>query len=163
VRLGVGGCRPGPVAPATISLSLDGTPLGTVPACPPRQIALLLPPRRAQLQIDSPAWQPSEAGIERAGPLGVYLSRAEARAEATSLSLRASPVPIPPMPAGVSSLRRWISDYRYGHWDVWPWYLAHSGLPAGPALTLGAVWAGMALALTVVGGLLLRQVTTKKE
>jgi hypothetical protein len=73
------------------------------------------------------------------------------------LALRGNPVPIPPLPAGPFALRQWASDYRYGHWDVWWWYLAHSGLPAAPSLALGLAWAGVALGLIAAGGTRLRR------
>ncbi|MBX0329934.1 hypothetical protein K2Z83_19905 [Oscillochloris sp. ZM17-4] len=155
VSLDVSGCRPAPVPPATIRLRLGDSEIGALPACPPRRIDLLLPPRPARLQIDSPAWDPAAAGVDRAGPLGVYLSRAAAWAGGSALTLRGTLVPIPPLPAGEVSLRRWASDYRYGHWDIWPWYLAHSGLPTAPSLALGAVWAGVALGLIAAGARML--------
>ncbi|NNJ12445.1 hypothetical protein EKD04_019145 [Chloroflexales bacterium ZM16-3] len=160
VTLSVSGCRPIPVPPATLGLRLDDTQLGGVAACPPRRIALLLPSRPSHLQIDSPAWNPADAGIEREGPLGFYLSRAEAWADTTPMILRGNPIPIPPLPAGSVSLRRWESDYRYGHWDVWPWYLANSGLPTTPSYLLATVWAGIALGMLGAGALLLRSAIT---
>jgi hypothetical protein len=151
VELAISGCRPSPVPPATISVRLGEAELGELAACPPRRIIMLLPARPDRLRLISPAWQPADAGIDRDGPLGIYLSRAAAWADGAPLALRGSALPIPSMPAGAVSLRRWTGDYRYGHWDFWPWYLAHSGLPPAPTLALSAAWAGVALAMIGAG------------
>jgi hypothetical protein len=151
VALDISGCRPAPVPPATITLRLGDALIGELAACPARHIALLLPARPARLQIDSPAWQPADAGVDREGPLGIYLSQAAAWADDAPLALRGNPVPIPPLPAGPFALRQWASDYRYGHWDGWWWYLAHSGLPAAPSLALGIAWASVAISLIAFG------------
>jgi hypothetical protein len=151
------------VPPGPVTISLGEVKLGELAACPSRRIMLLLPARPDSLLLSSPAWQPADAGIDRDGPLGIYLSGAAAWADAGPLALRGAPVPIPPMPAGSVSLRRWAGDYRYGHWDVWGWYLAHSGLPAGPSLALAAGWAGAALALIGAGARGLRGALSKTQ
>ncbi|NTW01835.1 MAG: hypothetical protein HGA19_11155, partial [Oscillochloris sp.] len=151
VALAVSGCRPAPITPATIFLRLDGTSIGEVAACPPRHISLLLPGRPAHLQIDSSAWSPADAGIDRAGPLGIFVSTAAAWVGEIPMELSGTTMPIPPVPTGPVALRFWTSDYRYGHWDVWWWYLAHSGLPATPSIGLALGWAGLALILSSTG------------
>ncbi len=156
VALGVSGCRPAPVPSAAITLRLDGARIGELTACPARRIALLLPARPAHLQIDSPAWNPADAGVDREGPLGVYLIQAAAWANGSPLALRGNLLPTPPLPSGPVALRQWASDYRYGQWDVWWWYLAHSGLPTAPSLALGVAWAAVALSLIAVGAHRLR-------
>jgi hypothetical protein len=101
--------------------------------------------------------------VDRAGPLGAYLSRAAAWADGRPLTLRGDLVPIPPLPAGPVALRQWTSDYRYGHWDLWWWYLANSGLPAGPSLALGLAWAALGLGALAAGALGLRRELRRPE
>lgn len=151
VELGLSACLPAPLVPASLRLALDDAPLGAVAACPPRRVALLLPGGRTELRLLASGWQPADAGISRAGPLGVYLSEAAAWADGAPLGLAGRLVPIPPAPAGPVALRQWSSDYRHGHWDLWPWYLAHSGLPARPSWALAGAWLAVALALVTAG------------
>lgn len=156
VDLALSGCLPAPLPPAVVGLALDGRPLGSARACPPRRYALLLPPGRAEIALSASPWRPADAGIDRDGELGVYITSVAARAGGEPLALAGRLVPIPPAPAGPVALRQWSSDYRHGHWDLWPWYLAHAGLPARPAWLLAGLWAGMALALLALGAAGLR-------
>jgi hypothetical protein len=151
VDLALSGCLPAPLPPADVRLSLDGADLGSGPACPPRRYAVLLAPGAAEIGISTPGWRPAEAGVDREESLGVYIMNAAASAGDEPLTLAGRLVPIPPAPAGPVALRQWSSDYRYGHWDLWPWYLTHSGLPGGPSRLLAGLWSGVALALVIVG------------
>lgn len=149
------GCRPPPLPPAEVALSLDDAQIvGGATPCPARVYHMLLPGRAATLQIAASAWEPRDVGLERAdGPLGVLLRDLEVRADGEVLPLHGALVPIPPLPPGTGpvTIREWVSDYRYGHWDFWWWYLAHSGFAGnGPALLAG-VWLALAGALLVVG------------
>ncbi len=156
VALRLSGCLPAPLPPAEVALTRGAGQLTREAPCPPRAYRLLLPPERATLTLSSPGWQPAEAGIARDGPLGLYLTEARAWTDEAPLTLVGRLVPIPPAPAGPVALRQWSSDYRYGHWDLWAWYLAHSGLPAAPSWTLALGWAGVGLALALTGGLAVR-------
>jgi hypothetical protein len=62
----------------------------------------------------------------------VLLRDLEAQAGGADLAIRGQLVPPPPLPegAGPVTIREWVSDYRYGHWDFWWWYLAQSGFAA---------------------------------
>jgi hypothetical protein len=156
------GCRPWPIAPAPVTLHLDGTPVLTDTPCPPRAYALLLPPRDTTLALDTPGWDPLAAGIDREdGPLGVRLHDLRATANGEPLTVHGALVPVPPLPpgAGPVTIREWVSDYRYGHWDFWWWYLAHAGFPALPSRLLAALWLAVALGLLLWGGYQLRAST----
>ncbi len=149
------GCRPPPLPPAEVGLYLDdalllsdGTP------CPARVYRLLLPGHPTTLEIMSSAWEPEAAGIDREdGPFGVLLRDVEARAGGVGLPLHGALVPIPPLPegAGPVTIREWVSDYRYGHWDFWWWYLAQSGFPRQTIAALMGLWFGGAGALLAGG------------
>ena len=156
VDLAVSGCLPAPLAPARLTLSLNGAALGATTPCPSRHYGLLLAPGNATLTLAAPGWLPAAVGIDREGMLGVFISDLAAQTGATPLHLTGRLVPIPPAPAGPVALRQWTSDYRYGHWDLWPWYLAHAGLPAGSSWMLALLWAGLGLALGSGGMLSLR-------
>jgi hypothetical protein len=157
VDLALGGCLPAALPPAEAALALDGRPIWSGAACPPRRYALLLPPRRATLTLATGGWRPAALGIDREGALGLYVTGLAARAGGEPLAVAGRLVPIPPAPPQPGQLRQWASDYRYGHWDLWPWYLAHSGMPAGPAWALAIVWAALGLGLLLAGALGLRQ------
>jgi hypothetical protein len=126
------------------ALLLEDTP------CPPRVYHLLLPAQRSTLVLTTDAWEPRSLGIERDdGPLGVWLQNLEITADGQPVPLHGALVPIIPLPpgAGPVTIRQWTSDYRYGHWDFWWWFLAHSGFPAGASLLLAAVWLIIAFGL----------------
>lgn len=84
------------------------------------------------------------------------LYRLDVRADDQPLPLHAALVPINPLPdgAGPVTIREWTVDYRYGHWDFWWWYLAHSGFPIGSSLLLASLWLGLAGALLGLAGYL---------
>jgi hypothetical protein len=149
------GCRPPPLPPAEVGFALDERLLvdGATP-CPARVYRLLLPGRAATLHIMSSAWEPREVGLDREdGPLGVLLRDLEAQAGDTDLAIRGQLVPPPPLPpgAGPVTIREWVSDYRYGHWDFWWWYLAQSGFPRQAVAALMGLWFGVA-AVLLAGG-----------
>jgi hypothetical protein len=115
---------------------------------------MLLPGRAATLRLTASAWEPRDVGLERAdGPLGVLLRDLEVRADGEVLPLHGALVPIPPLPPGTGpvTIREWVSDYRYGHWDFWWWYLAHSGFAGSGRALLAGGWLALAGALLVGG------------
>lgn len=155
LTLALSGCRPPPVPPGQVALGLDTQVFVTDTPCPPRTYHLLLPARTATLSLDATAWEPQAARIEREdGPLGVKLLNLTAQADGQVVPVRGALVPIMPLPPGTGpvTIREWVNDYRYGHWDFWWWYLAHSGFPAGPAVVLAGVWLGLGCGLTGWGG-----------
>jgi hypothetical protein len=149
------GCRPPPLPPAEVRLALDATPLaGSTTPCPARVYHLLLPGHTTTLQLTSSGWEPQAAGINREdGPLGVLLRDLEAQAGGADLAIRGQLVPPPPLPegAGPVTIREWVSDYRYGHWDFWWWYLAQSGFAAEGRALLAGLWLALAGALLAGG------------
>lgn len=150
VTLALNGCREaGDAAPVT--LESEGMLLAAGTTCPARTFHLLLPVGRTELSLQATAWDPLAAGVERAGPLGVVLQNVSARAGDQDLTLRGDLIPIPPVPTGQVLLRRWVHDYRYGHWDFWWWYLAKSGLPRMPSILLAGGWVIAAVGL-IAGG-----------
>lgn len=163
LELELSGCLPAPLPPATVSLAVAGEDLAELAACPPRRAALLLPAEPARIELRAPGWSPAAAGIDRDGPLGLYLTRAAAWADGQPLALRGDPLPVPPMPAGPVALRQWSSDHRVGHWDLWAWYLAHAGLPAAAAWSIGLAWAGAAALLAATGAALLRRGSIRRQ
>lgn len=157
VELSISGCVPAPLQTSSLDLQIDGIASGTFAACPPRRISMLLPGRSATIGLQTTGWDPATIGLERDGPLGIYLSQAGAWADGSPLRLTGDLVPISPAPAGSVSLRQWSSDYRYGHWDFWWWYLAHSGLPVGPVWIFTAVWVALGGLMATSGLIVLRQ------
>lgn len=151
LELTLGGCLPAALPPAQPALVVQGVELRGPVACPPRRYQLLLAPGASRLELRSAGWRPAEVGIEREGELGVYLLNAQASVAGQPLALAGELVPVSPAPATPVALRQWTSDYRYGHWDLWIWYLTRSGLPAGPVRILATIWAGLGLALLVGG------------
>jgi hypothetical protein len=149
------GCRPPPLPPAEVGFALDEKLLiGGATPCPARVYRLLLPGRAATLHITSSEWEPREVGLDREdGPLGVRLRDLEAQAGNTDLAIRGQLVPPPPLPAGAGpvTIREWVSDHRYGHWDFWWWYLAQSGFPRQAVAALMGLWFGVA-AVLLAGG-----------
>jgi hypothetical protein len=149
------GCRPAPVPSAEVALTLDQQPLATTTPCPPRRYHLLLPAHTATLGLQTSAWHPRELGIERDdGPLGLLLQDIDASTSSQALPVHGALVPITPLPpgAGPVTIREWVNDHRYGHWDFWWWYLAHSGFRPAGAAALGLVWGGLALGALAWGG-----------
>lgn len=157
VDLALSGCRPAPLPPATVALAVDGQTVGEIGACPPRRVRLLLPARAAQIQLSAEGWQPADAGIARAGPLGLFLIDARASAGGAALAHQGALVPIPAMPTSTPEWRAWANDYRYGHWDLWWWYAAHADLPSPTLWALVILWGGLAAGLLVGGAALLRR------
>jgi hypothetical protein len=149
------GCRPPPLPPAEVQLVLDERLLvGGATPCPARVYRLLLPGHTTTLEIMASLWEPREVGIDREdGPLGVLLRDLEAQAGGTDLAIRGQLVPPPPLPegAGPVTIREWVSDYRYGHWDFWWWYLAQSGFPRQSIAALMGLWFGVAGVLLAGG------------
>ncbi len=151
VSLSMSSCLPAPLPPTDLSLALNGAPLTTGAACPPRRYAMLLPDAPSRLTLESSGWNPADVGLERKGPLGVSILQAYATADGEPLTLTGRLVPIEPAPVGQNSLRRWASDYRYGHWDLWLWYLVHAGFPLGPTTFVAILWGGMGLSFVSIG------------
>jgi hypothetical protein len=152
LTMALDGCRPPPLPPAEVELAgNERRLLRSATPCPARVYHLLLPGHAAMLHLTASAWEPRAVGLERDdGPLGVLLRDLEARADDAVLPLHGALVPVPPLPpgAGPVTIREWVSDYRYGHWDFWWWYLAQSGFASGPRALLMGLW------LTLAGGLL---------
>jgi hypothetical protein len=153
VELGLSACRSHPLEPGSITLRAGAAAFPVGSPCPPRVYRLLLPSRGATLTITTGGWDPRAVGIARAAPLGVLLTRLEARAGGRSLAVHGALVPVSPVPSGYRPLIEWTSDYRYGHWDFWWWYLAHSGMPTMPGLVFGLAWLTLALGLIVWGAI----------
>lgn len=151
LALSLNGCRPRG-APARIVFSSDQMRLLVGDACPPRTYYLLLPDKPIRLALDATPWDPALANIERNGPLGVVLQDLTAAVDNRPLTLRGDLIPVTPLPSGPVSLRRWAGDYRFGHWDFWWWYLAHSGLPTRRAAVFGGVWLVISMTLALWGG-----------
>ena len=151
VSLSMSGCLPTPLPPADLRLTLNGAPLISNVACPPRRYELLLPPIPSRLTLESSGWNPTDIGLERKGPLGISILQASASAAGEPLTLTGRLVPIDPAPVGQNSLRRWASDYRYGHWDLWLWYLIHAGFPFWPSLLVAILWGGLGFAFIGAG------------
>jgi hypothetical protein len=155
VTLALDGCRPAGLAPAEFRLAIDASTISGT-ACPTRVYRMLLPGEPTLITIDTTAWDPTAAGIDRNGPLGVRLQALTARSGEQRLIVRGELIPIPPMPAGHVALRNWTGDPRYAHWDFWWWYL-WVGQPASVGrwfLTIG--WAAMGGILILVGMVQLR-------
>jgi hypothetical protein len=162
VTMTVDGCRHPDAPAAALTVAGEGeTLIGSnsgnngspqANACPPRTHSFLLPPRTTTLSLDTSPWNPANYGMERDETLGIWLTQLSAVVAGQELTLTSDLVPITPMPTGFVSIRRWTGDHRYGHWDVWWWYLAHSDLPRTPRLTLAISWAVIALALAGWGG-----------
>jgi hypothetical protein len=153
MRLVLDGCRPQPVPPAQVALHRGSTTLLNDTPCPSRVYHLLLPAAPATLVLEATPWQPASAGIKRPGPLGVLLRDLQVRADGEVLPLLGALVPIEPLPpdSGPVTIRKWTVDYRYGHWDFWWWYLAHSGFAPGPRTALMVGWLVLALAAAAWG------------
>jgi hypothetical protein len=155
LHMQLGGCLPEGLPPAQVALRLDGEPLLIDTPCPPQTYRMLLPTRRATLTLSSTAWNPPNVGIEREdGPLGVRLQDLQVVVDdGQVLPIRGALVPVAPMPSGAGpvTIREWVSDYRYGHWDFWWWYLAHSGFPIVPSMLLAALWFALALGMVAWG------------
>jgi hypothetical protein len=152
--LALSSCRPVPVAAGSVTLVLDGEPLLTGMPCPPRVYRLVLPGRSARLSLVTSGWEPQAVGVDREdGPLGVWLRAVQAQAGKTDLAIRGQLVPPSPLPdgAGPVTIRQWVSDHRYDHWDFWWWYLALSGFPQQAIAALMGFWFGLAAALMAVG------------
>lgn len=147
LRLSLNACRPIPFSPQPIMVRQQRTTLVDDTPCPPRTYALLLPARRTMLQIESPLWKPSEAGLDRDGLLGVQVQSLQAQADGTLLTLRGDLIPTTTMPTGYVSIRRWTGDHRFGHWDFWWYYIMHSDLPTGPLGLLVGIWLAIAIGL----------------
>jgi hypothetical protein len=154
LRMQLGGCLPEGLPPARVTLRLDGETLLLDTPCPPQTYHMLLPTRRATLTLSSTAWNPPDVGIEREdGPLGVRLQDLHVTVDGQELPIRGALVPVAPLPSGAGpvTIREWVSDYRYGHWDFWWWYLAHSGFPVVPSMLLAALWFALALGMVAWG------------
>jgi hypothetical protein len=154
LHMKLGGCLPEGLAPAQVTLRLNGEPLLIDVPCPAQTYQMLLPTRRATLTLSSTAWNPLDVGIEREdGPLGVRLQNLRATVDGQVLPIQGALVPVAPLPpgAGPVTIREWVSDYRYGHWDFWWWYLAHSGFPIVPSMLLAALWFALALGMIAWG------------
>lgn len=140
VTLALDSCAVQP-GPAQVTLEVGQQPLVVShQPCPPRSYHLLVPSKSNTVRLGATAWEPSAVGIQRDGPLGVLLRHVSGDAAGRALAVQGELVPIPPMPAGQSSLRRWTSDHRLGHWDFWWWYLAHSPLSTELQVLLGGLW-----------------------
>jgi hypothetical protein len=143
--LGLDGCATQP-KPAQVTLAVGKQPLAVATQpCPPRSYHLFVPAKNNTVQLTATPWQPSAFGIEREGTLGVLLHRIAAESGGQTLTVQGELVPIPPMPAGQSSLRRWTSDHRLAHWDFWWWYLGHSQLSAAQRVLFGGLWLALGL------------------
>jgi hypothetical protein len=154
LRVQLNGCLPEGLAPAQVTLRLDGEPLLIDTPCPTKAYQMLLPTRRATLTLSSTAWSPPDVGITREdGPLGVRLQALYVAVDGQELPIQGALVPVAPLPSGAGpvSIREWVSDYRYGHWDFWWWYLAHSGFPIVPSMLLAALWFALALGMVAWG------------
>lgn len=151
LTLGLSGCRPAPAGPGRVAVRVDGLALFSAEPCPQRRYLVALPARDAAIEIAADAWEPRALGLDRDGPLGALLYDLSARAGGRPLAVSGAVVPIPPLPAEPHDLYYWTSDRRYGHWDFWWWYLARSGLPAGPSAVLAAAWLACAIGLIAFG------------
>lgn len=158
LSLALSGCRPAPAPTAHVTIRSGGALLLTADPCPARRYQLALPARGGTIEIAADPWNPRADGSDRGGPLGVFLVDLSARAGDHPLVVSGALVPIPPLPSDPHDLYYWTSDHRYGHWDFWWWYLAHSGLPTGPSIALAIGWLACALGLIALG---LRSADTK--
>lgn len=148
----IDGCRPAPIAPATLTLQIAASSTTFPAACPPRRIALRLPPQSTLLTLLSDRWQPRDAALDRDETLGVLLHDLTVRQGDAALPLVGRLVPLTPMPTDNIVLRRWNSDYRNGHYDFWWWYLRAAPLtPPQYGVTL-AIWL-VVPALLLISGL----------
>jgi hypothetical protein len=152
-------------APA-LDIMLDGVPMTIGPAQiiqnPPGNftIELALPvlePGRHRLVLDSPTFEPAEVdGGTDFRRLGIQLTNLTFNIDSGLLSNVDYPV-VPPLPVSdQESWSRaafgWFYDSRIPHLvDMWPWYVAFSGLPRWPLALLlvpavASVWCGAQLA-----------------
>lgn len=140
LTVGLNNCAVQP-GPSHVALEAGRQPLVlNVQPCPPRAYHVLVPAKRNVVRLAATAWDPAAVGIERDGPLGVLVQWVTAESASSVLTVQGELVPIPPMPTGQSSLRRWTSDHRFGHWDFWWWYVAYSPISGNLKVLFGSIW-----------------------
>lgn len=161
LTLDLSSCYPSPLPPGEVTVSVNARLWITTTPCPPRIYRLLFPVHPTTLSLDSTPWDPLSVQIKREdGPFGIRLRAIEAVADGQTLPVDGAIVPVAPLPpgAGPVSIRTWVNDYRYEHWDFWWWYLMHSGFPTGPSLVLVGIWLTIATSLIGWGGWILANV-----
>jgi hypothetical protein len=126
-------------------------------ACPGRVYRLMLPRGSTEVRLEAPAWRPAEAGIDREGELGVYVSAIVAESDGRALPLVGDRMPFDPVPMPVGKLRQRLGDPRIAVWDLWWAYLPLLPLPNWALWLIGVAWGGMAVSCLAAGGALLRQ------
>jgi hypothetical protein len=136
--------------PTALTVRVAGAVVAEGPACPGLVLRLLLPPGPAEVRLAAPPWRPAEAGIDRKGTLGVYLSAVEATEDGRALPLVGDRLPADPVPLATGDLRRHLGDRRVALWDIWWAYLPLMPLPTWAMWAVAAVWGGVALGCLAV-------------
>ncbi len=176
VRLRIRATRPrteatAEVQPLSISLDHQPVPASALLLLQPEpghyQLEVNLPPLAGadhEIELTSPTFVPAADGASSDGrQLGLYVEALEATRAGEPLTLAQLPV-VPPLPISAAQLWNrsafgWFYDPSVPHLiDVWPWYIARSGLPAYLAFTVA-----LPLGLTfLLGGRLARALTSRR-